>query len=1250
MGISSKILSRRFIGIVLAFLFLMGGLLPSASAQNIGLNEPAAIVGDEEPPPTVTVEEGDGNGIDAIRLTSVDETVVPTPPSTPVEDSTSPSEDGAEPTPLPEEVIIPTDEVVAPPEEQLPTDPSLSDIMPIFTALQGEVTVDVVVSPERLKAGGEIKYTYKFKNNAAQARNNIIIEAIWTHFSDKSWQFCGTDQCAPFAVTSGLVVTALPQCPVNIPDDVQDTSRKCYQIGSLGTGVAGEFSVKTITKPEIFPQTKKEPTRPAGSARLYLEAAAKHISEDTASALIEGPVFVLTKVPASTANIYPLESTEFIITLGNATDPSDQINGQRREDAIPAQNTVLVDTWPAGSELVAGSVTGGGVVDATARTITWRPGRLDPGQSREFRARFKKLDVNQDCERLTNSTYSVTSDEMPIRTGTTRFAVNGAAIAVRVVTPLVIKSVSANPGGAIYGEESTLTIIVQNYFNQPVNGAQLKYTIQSNAYYIPGSASTTAPNTLVSAPTGAELAGTVVWNLNMPAGSMTTPTETSFTLRVRGGFLSGDNGVAFIVAPTNIPSACIRAKNGRVNFTARLFVAKLSYKGTSFEYVERYSEFTYVVTLQNKAATVADNVTITDSLPRNDRYPANFSYIVGSATIDGIVHEPDSVVNGNGGSLVWNNIDVPAGATVTLRYTLKVDGYEFVEYPNTIQAILGSESIAYTNRNVRVKINPPIHVTKTVNKTETNIPGDTVKFTLHLENRSPQTYNIGLFDKLGSFTYVSQESGYAQPSLIAGNYLSWPLRTLPPNGTLDAVIVAKLPTLCETRTYANEILFLFDTNGDVGPVQPIPAVKASVKLTCGTNKIEYSQTADRATISLKDQVVYSLNIKNNNTVEPITNITVVDVLPQGFSYVGIAAGSNLTSIPQQQTRTDGRIQLTWQIPSLAASKSSKIAFTALAGDIAGPFDNWLRATAPNLLEAKCTGRCTSVDDNGEVFNYAYAQVLVQPLITMEPTINDQACASPGDKRIYRLSIINTNIHAYQATKVSVNLPLGLTYLRSLNGTTTPTITRATNGDAIIVWQNLTIPAKPKDKSSALLVLEIELEVGQTWRNMPTKVEVTSPNGLIPLKDGVFNPIVRMCPTSPSVSKVVDRSTVFLNDTYVYEIAVVNPDTKAELTISLSDDLASNISFVESILGQKPTVQGKTLTWQNLKVPPAVDEDNLGEVLLRFKVRVISGSIGDTIVNTANITSSVPTGVNTDRTTAKVKLVKRILVYLPGIAR
>ena len=56
-----------------------------------------------------------------------------------------------------------------------------------------------------------------------------------------------------------------------------------------------------------------------------------------------------------------------------------------------------------------------------------------------------------------------------------------------------------------------------------------------------------------------------------------------------------------------------------------------------------------------------------------------------------------------------------------------------------------------------------------------------------------------------------------------------------------------------------------------------------------------------------------------------------------------------------------------------------------------------------------------------------------------------------------------------------------------------------------------------------------------------------------------------------------RSSVFLNDSYVYEIAVVNPDTKAELSISLSDVLPANISFVESISGPKPVVQGNTLT-------------------------------------------------------------------------
>lgn len=1258
-------LSQRYRIPVIVCLLLVSVLAPSVYAQASMPPEPgSSIVADDEEPPVPTAEP-DGSGeflptptpepelpADQAPRSDTDATLVEDPEanstdSTMVEESLpAVDEQKADETPS-----APLEETGDLPETDLPEYVMPLDSGPL--AVQGEVTIDVVVSPERIKAGNEIKYTYRFKNNGSQTRNNIIIEAIWVHYSDKSWQFCGTDQCAPFAITSGLSVTQLASCPANILRDVQENSRKCYQIAALGQGVAGEFSVKLLTRPELYPQTAREPIRPSGSARLYLEGASNRISEDTASALIEGPVFVLKKAPVSTAKIYPLETTEFVITLGNATNPGDQIGGQRREDAIAAQNPVLVDTWPAGSELVTGSVTGGGVVDATARTITWKPGRLDPGQTREFRARFKKLDVNQECERLANNTYNVTSDEMPIRTGTTRYLINGVGASVSVVTPLAVKSISWNPGNVIYGEESTATIVVQNFYNQAVSGGQLKYVIQSNTAYIPGSASNTAPNTLISAPSGADLGGTVLWNLNMPAGSITAPSEVSYTLRVRGSFTSqvaGGTGVAQITAPGNIPAACIRTRDGRVGLSPRLVVSKLSYKGTSFEYVDRYSDFTYVITIQNKAATIADNVTIADKLPRNDRFPANFSYVEGSATLDGVARAPNSVVNGNGGMLVWNEIDIPAGATLTLRYTMHIDGYEYVDYTNTVGATLAQENITYANRSVRVKINPPIRVTKSVNKTQTNIAGDTVQFTLHLQNESPNTYEVGLYDRLGAFSYVSQVSGYGQPSQVNGNNLAWPVVSVAPGGTLDAVITARLPNECLTRTYVNEILFLFKTNGEIGIVQPVPSVKASVELKCGTNKIEYSKSADRSTISLKDQVVYSLNVKNANTVDPISNITVIDVLPEGFSYVGMASGSTVTTAPQQQTRKDGRIQLTWQISSLAANQSAKVVFTALGGNIAGPFDNWLRATAPNLLEAKCTGRCLTVDDNGEVFNYSYAQVLVQPLITMEPTINDQACAKPGDKRNYRLSIVNTNTHSYVDTKVSVTLPIGLSYIRPLNGTTSPTMSRTANGDMLLVWQNMTIPAKPKDKTSALVVLEVEIEAGQTWRNMPTKVEVTSSSGLIPLKDGVLNPIVRMCPATAAVAKIADRSSVSLNDTYVYEIAVVNPNTAAALTISLSDELPSNVVFVENLLGPAPSVQGKTLTWTNLKVDPATDENNLGELLLRFKVRAVSGNVGDTIVNTINVTSSDPTGVNIDRSTSTVKLVKRSVLYLPSIAR
>src|SRR5262249_15208804 len=154
----------------------------------------------------------------------------------------------------------------------------------------------------------------------------------------------------------------------------------------------------------------------------------------------------------------------------------------------------------------------------------------------------------------------------------------------------------------------------------------------------------------------------------------------------------------------------------------------------------RGQEFNYIITVTNSGVTPATGVTIKDDLPKETA--ANFRYVGGSATVP-----PTTVTDGLGGVIVWNNQTIGVGETLEIRYRLTVDGRDFQQYCNSASATSGSETISYGPRNVCVKINPNILVTKTVDKTTAN-PGDTVRFTLTLANQENVPYQVGLYDRL----------------------------------------------------------------------------------------------------------------------------------------------------------------------------------------------------------------------------------------------------------------------------------------------------------------------------------------------------------------------------------------------------------------------------------------------------------------------------------------------------------------------
>ncbi|MBV9789212.1 MAG: DUF11 domain-containing protein, partial [Chloroflexi bacterium] len=897
------------------------------------------------------------------------------------------------------------------PETYAPVTDTPADLQP--AGVQGVVGLDVS-APDTIRASEFITYTYAYTNTGSTPVTGVEIELIWANATINKTTSSSVLQHCPAAPDTDIANCGLLPASVVGPNlevikvpAVSGTSVTMrVRLATLNNGQSGKFSVRLRSNAAKFPKTGETITRPSSSAKLYLNSTqTTPTSDDTANTMIIGPVFVLTKAPTRTDKIYPVVDTvEFVITLGNATGTGDINNGQRRADAVAASNITLTDTFPVGAELVSSSPTG----NVSGSIITWNVSNLAVGQVMEFRVVFRKIDNNVGCDKVNNRTYHVTSSEMPLN-GTTRYTVAGDAASIDVVTPLVIKSVTASPSSTVYGGEAVITITVQNFWNQNLSNVQLHYDVQPNAYYVFGSAN---PGSTV-APSGTTPGGRVTWSFNINAGTKTTATERTFSIRVRGGYTSDGDGVAQVLAPAGVPSACIKTKNGKVSLKPRLTVKKHTDAdpdtiiGGNY-IVNKGQQFPYIIDITNNGVADAIDVMITDIMPRE--LGANFAYVQGSGTLNGSQRPPDSFTNGQGGIMVWTGINVPAGGTVRIRYALQVDGFYYVEYCNQVEASIGEEDISYAGDEVCVKINPQIAVTKTANKTSGG-PGDEVQFTLTLTNRESTNFTVGLYDYLNKFVYVRQVSGYAQPETITATTIAWPLVSVGPGQQLQVVIIAKIPDPCDATNYDNEVRFRADIGGGtIGLIYPVPAVRARVSCI----RLEYSKNVDRANISLGDRHMYTLTIKNANPSGGITNVVVDDMLPQGFSFVSMDATSGLKVPPTQSARADGRTKLSWTIPSITSNATMLIKFIALSGSIVGNHENWAVASLDGVV-GTCKGTCITVDEGNTAVTYTTKSVSVAPLITIAPEIVQTNCAKPGDKRTYRLVVVNTNSHAYTGT-------------------------------------------------------------------------------------------------------------------------------------------------------------------------------------------------------------------------------------------
>ncbi|HEU4328262.1 MAG TPA: hypothetical protein VFS21_34310 [Roseiflexaceae bacterium] len=1085
--------------------------------------------------------------------------------------------------------------------------------------VQGAIRLDVTLPPT-VKADEDLVYTYLYTNTTSTVYSNLVLQTTWSNFSTNfngEWQFCRNTAPSPnceVASTTNATITKLTTCPNNLEGF-------CYEIGSIKGNEAGRFSVRLHTATWSYPRSNEVPKRPAGSARLYTDTTKGQMSDDTASTLIIGPALVVSVTTDTSKVIFPTKGTasdadtaEFVLTVGNATGSGDTSNGQPRADARIATQVRLSQYIPVGAVII--STTPQATIDTTNKRIYWDISSLAVGAtSGQYRVKYRKDDVPQDCFVLLSRLSTATSNEYPIDPGTTqRHFVVGPEMPVRVAPTLEIFSIQRSPDPITYGDQGEITIVVRNYWRNQAT-AKLNYSLQSNVKYLANSAVPAA----ATQPDPAQFGGMVSWNFTIPGTTdRLQPKELTFKLRATAGFQPQImHGTAqIVVTDTATPSACVLRIDGGLAVIPRLVVRKYtdSTNGT-FEgrfVVEQGEEFPYIIEVQNNANSDAIGLSLTDIFPKNDS--AAFTYKIGSATI------APSIVNNTtpGGSLIWNGLKVPAKSKLVIRYTLVVSGIDYYTYCNRVEAKLNEEHIIYNSIEVCVKVNPQIRITKNVisptppsdGSMPIVQPGQEVTYKLTLTNLENKLYRFGIGDRVFDMDYVSTVSGYdTNPTLTADRkILRYRVEDLSPGEMIEVVLKTRIPNVCENREYEN---FAFFHNSD-GDIIPIPHQNPRVRVNCG--KLRYDSLAFRDITNLQSRVPMAVWIRNEDG-KAAANVVARSVLPLGFTYEALSADSAVREAPTQTKRADDRIELKWTVPSIPANTEIQIRFVARAAPvISDSFFTW--ATVDG---GTCAHNCVS-DTDGKT--YSRRQLQVRALITMEPKLNTTACAQPGDTRTYTLSILNTDNIDYTGTSVVVELPLGLNFSRVLTGTGQPATVTDNNGVTSVVWANQRIRAKPDNVFATQVTFQLELKVGNVWGPMDTKVQTSSLDGAIPRKENVTDPTVPVCPATPSVAKTAAKPTMDIGSKMLYRISLANPTNQAINNVVVEDTLPAGMEFDSMSPSGQPTpkFQNGKLTW-TVNVPAGTSTAP-GVVILTYLTKLKSNaSVGSKHTNTVRVTST-----------------------------
>ena len=611
---------------------------------------------------------------------------------------------------------------------------------------------------------------------------------------------------------------------------------------------------------------------------------------------------------------------------------------------------------------------------------------------------------------------------------------------------------------------------------------------------------------------------------------------------------------------------------------------------------------TYTLAVRNDGPAAAANVVVVDDLPAGVT-------IVSATSSTGTVTQTGNAAGEV--SVALGTLNAAATATITIVVTVPATAAAGTITNSTTITGDGDETDPTDNTDT-VDVTVTRSAVLTLTKTDTPDPvlvGGQLTYTMLVTNTGPSTAtNVTVVDTLpAGLTFVSVATT-AGTAAEVGGVITATIPTLAVNGTATVTIISTVLATFAGTTIPNSATADAD---EAAPVTANANTTVNPQVDLAITKTDSADPVNRGS-----QITYTMNVVNNGP-SAATNVTVVDTLPAGLTFVSATGGTVTAPV-------GGNQQVSVAVGNLASGATATVTILATVGQGAAAS---LTNTATVSSTESIAGFDTNPANNTDTETTA-TQGTIDLVVTKSDSVDP---ATPGSPLTY--TIIVTNNGPSDATLVTLtdNLPDGIQVTSAISTVGTVTIpasaqdtTPANNDDLTVNIGNLASGA-----SATLTVVATVL--GATRGTLTNVATAASGNTALTDSNPANNSDTETTVLTPSIDLAVTKTDsadpVIAGNQLTYTIVVTNNGPSQATNVSLTDALPTGVTFVS---GNSST--GATVTAAALASGLNLGTLNSGATATVTVLVGVAGATRGTLTNTATV-AATETDSNTANNTA-----------------